>query len=165
MRSSSHKKRVLHFILELIHPSHVTTADTISSCAMQSSQRPVSKFTTKKGSQQTIKTPELSQHRFYAIRQVAVERKRKLLVFVKKKDVFHVWAISSGLLNFHRRHTRSLYSSYGTHKSPLVIYSLLLWVYGEEFQVAWRFSEIFTGWIQNGGQRQPSSKFNVFRFK
>lgn len=33
-------------------PNHVTTALTISSCAIQSTQRPVSKFTTKNGSQQ-----------------------------------------------------------------------------------------------------------------
>ena len=52
------EERFLLFILELIHPSHVTTAETISSCAIQSAHRPVSRFTTKKGNQQTIKTPE-----------------------------------------------------------------------------------------------------------
>lgn len=39
-------------------PNQFTTALTISSCAIQSTQRPVSKFTTKKGSQQNTKTPD-----------------------------------------------------------------------------------------------------------
>lgn len=56
------KSRLQHayitgFILEFIHPSHVTTADTISSCSMHCMQKPESKLTTKNGSQQTIKTP------------------------------------------------------------------------------------------------------------
>lgn len=44
-------------MLELIHPNHVTMADTISSCHMQSVQKPDNKFTTKNGSQHTINTP------------------------------------------------------------------------------------------------------------
>lgn len=52
-------KKAFHIILELIHPSHVTTAETISSCAIQFAHRPVSRLKTKKGSQQTMKTPEL----------------------------------------------------------------------------------------------------------
>lgn len=44
-------------MLELIQPSHVTTADTISSCAMHCIQNPDSRLTTKNGSQQMMKTP------------------------------------------------------------------------------------------------------------
>lgn len=81
------------FSLELIHPSHVTTAETISSCAIQSAQRPVSKFTTKKGNQQTMKTPGYVSPRtyhFHSIRQVDVESINRLWEdgLGKKKRVF-----------------------------------------------------------------------------
>uniref|UniRef100_A0A182J771 Uncharacterized protein n=1 Tax=Anopheles atroparvus TaxID=41427 RepID=A0A182J771_ANOAO len=45
------------FMLELIQPSQVTTADTISSWAMQCMQKPDSRLTTKNGSQHTMNTP------------------------------------------------------------------------------------------------------------
>ena len=45
------------FIPLLIQPSHVTAANTIFSCQMHWEQKPDQRLTTKKGSQQMMKTP------------------------------------------------------------------------------------------------------------
>lgn len=45
------------FMPLLIQPSHVTAAETISSCQIHLAQKPDHRFTTKKGNQQTMKTP------------------------------------------------------------------------------------------------------------
>lgn len=57
LKSLLQQAYITGFILELIHPSHVTTADTISSCSMHCMQKPESKLTTKNGSQHTMNTP------------------------------------------------------------------------------------------------------------
>lgn len=57
LKSLLQQAYITGFILELIHPSHVTTADTISSCSMHCMQKPDSRLTTKNGSQHTMNTP------------------------------------------------------------------------------------------------------------